>query len=240
MNNKLALVLVDGMAAYTEPALVQLFAAFKDGRLLRYPVNAAVPTLSYPNYATIISGEDPDLHGLKDNADRRRLKESHVMRGIVQQGGVVGTVAFSWWKDLVGEVGPGRFYEAEDTPDEWVFQQAEELVVQHNPDFLLIHPMGVDWAGHCFGGSSPNYLLAVGAMDALINKFWLWWREHTGGMLMVGADHGMGQGHMHDGNGPLERQIVYYLDVNGRSAPQAPTNQRDIRRVIETLMGLGD
>ncbi len=119
-----------------------------------------------------------------------------------------------------------------------MFEQAKELTRLYHPDFLLIHPMGVDWAGHFYGGVSEEYFAAVTRMDSLLEEFRIWWKRTTDGAFLVGADHGMGLGHHHDGGTKQEREVSYYLDPAGKDFGQPICRQHQVRRLIETLLGV--
>lgn len=233
----LAFVLVDGLAAYAKSALPHLSQAVLEGRLKQFMVEASVPTLSYPNYATIISGLDPKEHKLIDNEHRRRLTSDHFFKRLHRAGLTSAVVGFHWWKDLLGEDLPAsRLYETEDTPDHWVFEQAEAIATGLHPNFLLVHPMGVDWAGHVYGGQSPEYLAAAARIDREIRDFWQWWQLTMNGLLVVGADHGMGLGHHHDGNSLREQQVLYFVDPGIRSNVELK-HQSQVQNLLSILMG---
>lgn len=231
-----AFILVDGLGAYAGSALAKLNREVDQGNMVRYLVTAAVPTLSYPNYATIISGMDPHDHGLVDNIRRRPLEKPHLFHRLIQAGRAVGLVGYYWWENLAPQaLGVHRLYQAEDTEDAWVFEQAKSLASGYHPDFLVIHPMGVDWAGHCYGGDSKEYLSAAAKMDELVADFRAWWKEHRQGSIIVGADHGMGSGRHHDGASEREQMVWYYLDRDCAGGP--PIHRQDqVRKLLEDLM----
>lgn len=232
-----AFVLVDGLAAYAQPALPLLSQQVKEGRLKQFLVEAAIPTLSYPNYATIISGLDPEMHQFTDNDHRRQLASDHFFKKQHRAGRTSAVVGFHWWRDLLGEDLPAStLYEAEDTPDHWVFEHAKVMAATLHPDFLLVHPMGVDWAGHVYGGQSPEYLAAATRIDREIHDFWQWWHLTMNGLLVVGADHGMGPGHHHDGNSAGEQQVLYFVE-SGEHLDVELRHQSQVQNLFSVLMG---
>jgi predicted AlkP superfamily pyrophosphatase or phosphodiesterase len=231
--------LVDGLAAYAKLALPLLSQAVMEGRLKQFVVEASVPTISYPNYATIISGLDPKDHELIDNDHRRRLTSDHFFKRLHRDGMTSAVVGFHWWEDLLGgDLPPSKLYEGEDTPDHWVFEQAEVIATGLHPDFLLVHPMGVDWAGHVYGGQSSEYLAAATRIDREIHDFWKWWQLRMKGLLVIGADHGMGPGHHHDGNSLREQQVLYFVDSDGHPNVDL-RRQSQVQNLLSMLMGEG-
>ena len=238
--NPVAFVFVDGMGASAFPFLPTLRQAFEARLCLRFLISAALPTWSLPNYATVIVGQNPSEHGILSNFDRRPLVRGHLFDKINEEGGSVAVSGYYWWDILAGQsISHAKWYEREDTEDLWVFEQAWSMANNHHPDLLLIHPMGVDMAGHIHGGRSPEYAARVLEIDHHLNTFLTrWLTKFPTGSVLVGGDHGMGP-FGHGGSTPEEVEVYYYL-FGSREIFFEPSQQRHIRRMLEQLLGISE
>lgn len=91
-----------------------------------------------------------------------------------------------------------------------MFEDAESLRLRHQPDFLLIHPMNIDDAGHRHGLSTPQYRNAARHADGLLSRWLPGWLA-AGYQVMVTADHGMNDDRSHGGILPEERQVPLFV-----------------------------
>ena len=199
----------------------------QDGRWVRS--RAALPSLSLPNYASLATGLEPSAHGVVANHPRPPLRHPTLFDTLRGAGRRVAVSAFRWWEELcpgpAGPRPPGRhpaqgeplgaafLYEAEDTPDATVYEHAAALAAQERPDLLLVHPMGVDWAGHLFGAGSAEHAAAVARTDELLDQLLDRWTAHGGGArpVIVTADHGMDTAGRHGGDVPAHVDIALAL-----------------------------
>lgn len=184
-----------------------------EGLCQRWPVSVAQPTLSRPNYATIITGVAPTTHGILANNNSTPLPPGHLFDQLQSRGFASSLIGYHWWRQLTGQAGSRwRYYHEDHTADQTIFAQTHDFLIDP-PDLLVVHPMGVDWAGHCFGAGSPQHLDAVRRMDALIADFRGQWMDHTHGQgsLVVGSDHGMGPDGFHGRSTPQELTVNYFV-----------------------------
>lgn len=238
-SGPLAFLLVDGLRSTAEAHLINIRDAMQSGNMQGWNVQAARPTLSYPNYATIISGEEPSVHGLLNNKVRDRIGREHMLQKIANAGKIVAVVGFDWWRCLIGD-GPWHLttYAAEDTPDSWVYHQARLVATKLQPDFLLVHSLGVDYAGHLRGADSVDYLESARTIDLLIYNFEKFWSSEFGGKILVGSDHGMRGDRGHGGDSAEETNIRYYFNGKIKTEDRPLRFQSDIRRFIERYLGV--
>jgi predicted AlkP superfamily pyrophosphatase or phosphodiesterase len=78
-----------------------------------------------------------------------------------------------------------------------------------NPNFLLVHPMGLDYTGHCFGSDSQQYRGRAIAIDSLLAQYLPLWLQ-AGYNLLITADHGMNSDGQHGGNSPELREVPLF------------------------------
>ena len=87
----------------------------------------------------------------------------------------------------------GRFYTEDDYPDLEVFRTAANLVRRFMPDYLLVHPMGMDYYGEKYGSDFREYRNHALQQDIWLEPFLNEWRT-LGYHILVTADHGMNWG----------------------------------------------
>ena len=95
---------------------------------------------------------------------------------------------------------------------------AEALRQQHQPELLLVHPMGPDDAGHRHGGESDAYRLCARRLDGVLAHAVPLW-QGAGYDVLLTSDHGMGRDRMHGGADPSEREVPFvWMPHTGRPA----------------------
>lgn len=222
-----AYILVDGLGADASAEMNVLQTDVRHGLCQQWPVSAAQPTLSRPNYATIITGVDPTTHGIMTNNNRTPLPSGHLFDHLQSHGFSSALIGYHWWQELTGRMGNRwRYYHQDHTADQAIFAHAQDFLIDP-PDLLVVHPMGVDWAGHRFGAGSSQHRTAVNRMDALIAEFRNQWIACTSGQgsLVVGSDHGMGADGFHGRSTPQELTINYFVYSSQLVEPIEHQNQ---------------
>lgn len=191
---------------------------------------AVMPTSSSPNWASMISGAGPDLHGVTSN----EWQPWKVTRppAAVGPGGIFPTIfgvlreqrpdavigVFHDWKDfgrLLETNAPNVLQHVKDAIE--TTETAIKYLRKAKPHFLFVHFDGVDHAGHGFGWTSPQYDHALALADSLIGAI----LDAIGEaglagrtLVLVTADHG-GKGTRHGGDSPEETEIPWILNGPG-------------------------
>lgn len=185
-----------------------------------------MPTLSSPNWASVINGAAPEQHGITSNGWlRHKVEFQPVCRG---EDGKFPTIfgvlraeypasriaVFHDWRgfsDLLEkhapdvmrhEAGPARTTKA-----------AIEYWKRNRPALMFVHLDNVDHAGHAHGWFSKEYYAAVEEADSYVGQLLdmvdsLSAREST--YVLVTSDHG-GTQHGHGKNSLAEIQIPWIL-----------------------------
>ncbi|MDX2270446.1 MAG: alkaline phosphatase family protein [Cyanobacteriota bacterium] len=260
-SRKVILVVCDGLRNDTAAEQMgYLEHLVEQQQARRSVVQAQLPTKSRPLYETLITGLPPAVHGITHNQVVRGSQQPHLF-GLAQKAGkTTAAVAFFWFSELYNHapfrpildrevddphlpIQHGRFYVSNDYPDPEVFVSAATLIARHQPDFLLVHPMGVDYWGHRFGSDSEPYRNQVLIQDEQLATYLPDWLEQ-GYVVLVTADHGMNPDRMHGGTLPLVRHVPLYLLGLSRqereSASLPPTiEQCQIAPTICQWLGLG-
>ena len=191
---------------------------------------AVMPTSSSPNWASMIMGAGPDLHGVTSN-DWQPWKFDRAPT-TVGSGGIFPTIfgtlreqrpeavigVFHDWKDfgrLLETNAPNVLKHVKDAIE--TADAAIKYLRQSKPHFLFIHFDGVDHAGHAFGWTSPHYDKALELTDSLIGAI-LETLDNAGltekTVVLVTADHG-GKGMRHGGPSNEELEIPWIIKGPG-------------------------
>ena len=191
---------------------------------------AVLPTVSSPNWASMIMGAGPEQHGVTSNEwETNKFEIDPIVRG---PGGMFPTIfgvireqkptayqaVFHDWD------GFGRLFERASVnqiehpegPTNTI-DRAILALKEHHPDFTFIHLDHVDHAGHTFGWKSPEYYAAVEVADRLIGQVVDALKQHGMGddtVLLITADHG-GKGTHHGGFTMEEIEIPWILTGPG-------------------------
>jgi predicted AlkP superfamily pyrophosphatase or phosphodiesterase len=97
----------------------------------------------------------------------------------------------------------------DDYPDAEVFAAAGMLVARFLPDYLLVHPMAMDYLGETYGADSAEYRNQAIVQDQIMAAFIPSCLE-VGYTVLVTADHGINNDKMHGGTRPDVRHVPLY------------------------------
>lgn len=224
MTHKAILVLLDGLNfEVASHALGHLYAYRNAGRAQLYKLECELPALSRPLYECILTGVAPIDSGVVHNDVVRLSNQRSVFHYARQAGLSTAAAAYHWVSELYNRapfdsardrhthdaslpIQHGLFYWADHYPDSHLFADAESLRIAHAPDFMLVHPMNIDDAGHRHGGNSPEYRNAARRADVLLADYLQRWLD-AGYQVLVTADHGMNADRSHNGLLAEEREV---------------------------------
>ncbi|HKB12525.1 MAG TPA: alkaline phosphatase [Vicinamibacterales bacterium] len=188
---------------------------------------AVIPTVSSPNWASMISGAGPEQHGVTSNdwqpnrhpidpvaTDRAGIFPT--MFGTLRHrmpDAAIGIV--HEWDGLARLVEPGAatFVQHEIDANRTA-TAAAAFIRDRQPLLTMVHFDLVDHAGHDAGWLTPDYVRAIEKADALVAALLAavdgaGLRAHT--MVIVSADHG-GVGKGHGGLTRAEIEIPWIVD----------------------------
>ena len=203
------------------------------GRATRYTVVAELPTMSRPLYETLHTGVPVSVHGVTNNLVVRRSIMSNVFEEAVRHGLTTGASAYGWFSELYNRapydriadrevddpalgIQHGRFYMEDNMPDREVFAAGASIVHKYQPDYVLIHPMGMDYLGETYGSDSPQYRNNAIFQDMALANLIPGWLER-GYTVLVTADHGINNDKLHGGTLPDVRHVpLYRIPPDGR------------------------
>jgi predicted AlkP superfamily pyrophosphatase or phosphodiesterase len=207
--------------------------------------SAILPTSSSPNWASMIMGSPPAVHGIESNRwDRKDIVKDTFCGG--DTGETVPTIfrvlreqypdkkiaCFHDWNDFGRLVEPGITSKIKDLKGpENTMHSAIKYIENEKPFFTFIHLDHVDHAGHRYGHGSKKYYQAVSKADELIGDMLSALQENglwESSFVLVTSDHG-GKGRGHGGDSPEEVTIPWIL-----FGPGIPVNL-EIKSHISTI-----
>ncbi len=229
---KVILVLSDGLRYDTAADGMGYLGHLVEAKLASlYKVTGELPSLSRPMYETIHTGLPVSEHGIVSNQVVRGSTKPNIFQCAHAAGKTTAAAAYHWISELYNRapydpiedrevddealpIQHGRFYTQDDYPDVELFATAGMLVRRFNPDYLLVHPMGMDNAGETFGSDSSQYRSHAIQQDKWLATYLKEWLER-GYNILVSADHGINADGMHGGTTPGMREVPLYLIRTG-------------------------
>ena len=256
--NKVILVLSDGLRYDAAVAGMGYLAHLVEYRLASlYKVKGELPTMSRPMYETVHTGVPVHRHGVTSNRQVRLSNQPNIFQCVRQAGKTTAAAAYSWFAELYNRVPydpvndrevddeslniqHGRFYTQDEFPDIELFQTAAMLLRRFSPDYLLVHPMGMDDTGERYGGTSSEYRNHAIRQDVILANLIPEWLER-GRTILVTGDHGMNADRMHGGNTLELREVPLFVirpDLPGRGDTGEEVSHLQIAPTICRLLGI--
>jgi predicted AlkP superfamily pyrophosphatase or phosphodiesterase len=215
-----------------------------------------LPTVSSPNWASMIMGAGPEQHGVTSNdwqPDKFDITPVAVgasgrfptIFGVLREQRPKAHIAcIHDWE------GFGRLIEPRVTDllehvkgSEATARRAIEVIRENKPAFLFVHLDDVDHAGHKFGWKSREYFQAVEEVDGLIGKLVTALSEAgllKSTIVFMTADHG-GKGTSHGQPTMDELEIPWIVSGPGVASGheiKTAVNTYDLAPTIAWIFGL--
>ena len=255
MARKVILIILDGLAYQTGAdcmGFLQGLCQAGQGKL--YKMNCELPSLSRPLYECILTGVPPVQSGIFHNQITRNSSQESIFSLARAQDKITAAAAYNWISELYNEtpwdpyrdrftqdpdklIQYGLFYAEDHYPDSHLFFDAEFLRRQYNPDFLLVHPMNIDDAGHKGGIDSAIYRNTARQTDSSLSDILPFWLSQ-GYQILITADHGMNVDHSHGGTLPEEMAVPLWVFGASFSKQAALPQQTDLCGICCDLLGV--
>ena len=228
MKHNVILVLLDGLNyEVARHALGHLQAYCGAERAALYKLECELPSLSRPLYECILTGIRPIDSGVVHNQVVRLSNQRSIFHYARAAGLCTAAAAYHWVSELYNRapfeaardrhtddlelpIQHGHFYYADHYPDSHLLADAESLRRRHSPNFLLVHPMNIDDAGHKHGLDSAQYRNSARGADVLLADYLQGWLD-AGYQVLVTADHGMNNDRSHNGLLVEEREVPLFV-----------------------------
>jgi predicted AlkP superfamily pyrophosphatase or phosphodiesterase len=242
----------DGIRKAKTPVLNRMM---KEGAFTLH-ARGVMPTVSSPNWASMIMGAGPEQHGVTSNdweVGKAAIKPTAagpegyfptIFSVLKSQRTGAKIACFHDWD------GFGRLFERravdliEDSNGPFkAVEHALAYLKKEQPQFTFIHLDHVDDAGHSHGHGTPQYLSAVEEADRLIGLVLRGLDEAAiadRSVVLVTSDHG-GVGKGHGGSTMAEIEIPWILFGRGVAAGKelaTPVNTFDTAATVAYIFGL--
>jgi len=218
---------------------------------------AVMPTVSSPNWASIIDGATPSSHGIWSNKWQvRDIKDSvycggkkghifpTIFRVLREQKPKAKIMCFAGWWSFVRLVEPRVCTVKQRTLITGLTAlRAVTSIKLRKPDLLFIHLNDIDEAGHKYGHGTPQYYKTVDEADVVVGKIMKAVKNaglENSTAIMIIADHG-GIGHGHGGSTPQEVNVPYIIAGPGIKKGyelKADPKNYDTTATIAYMLGL--
>ena len=256
--SKVILVLSDGLRFDTAAASMGFLGHLVEAKLASlYKVTGELPSLSRPMYETIHTGLPVSVHGIVSNLVVRGSTKPNIFLSAHAAGKTTAAAAYYWFSELYNRspydpiedrevdddslpIQHGRFYTQDEFPDVDLFATAGRLVRRFKPDYLLVHPMGMDHTGETYGANSSEYRNHAIRQDRWLSTYLTEWMER-GYKILVTGDHGINADGLHGGTTPDVREVPLYFispGLSGMGEPPAAVSQLQIAPTICKLLEL--
>lgn len=252
------LVLSDGLRNDTAAAYLGYLEHLVENRqATRYVVRAEMPTVSRVLYETIHTGAPPSEHGITANSIARLSRLPNLFSLARDHGLTTAATAYYWFSELYNRcpfdwvddrevddptlpIQHGRFYLDDDYPDRDLFSTGAALVRKFAPNYVLMHPSGMDNAGETYGSETTQYRRQAQRQNELLGRFVPEWlgRGYT---VFITADHGVNAEGFHGGALPDVRRVPLYVvtpDQVGEGDTGRTISQLQLAPTLCQLLGL--
>lgn len=198
-----------------------------------YKIVGELPSMSRPMYETIHTGVPSSEHGIVANSIVRLSNKPNIFQSIKNAGKVTAAAAYYWYSELYNRapydliedketdseslnIQHGRFYTEDEYPDVELMRSAAFLIRKFSPDYLLLHPMGMDYHGETFGSDTKEYRNHAIYQDAKLAPLIQEWKS-LGYTVFVTGDHGINKDGGHGGTTPEQREVPFFaIKPNGQ------------------------
>ncbi len=242
-------VVIDGCRAdrlveARTPCIDRLRAEGTDVRAM----TTVYPARTVTAFASMLTGAAPSAHGMRSNFVPSLGVKCPSVFDVLRDAGMTGRlVGIAHLIDAFGEedVRSVTAVMDNDAIDGALVAEAQRVLVEDDPELLVLQLLSVDQTGHARGSYNAEYLAKIEETDRTIEAF-LGWCEARGYLddatVIITADHGQGigiggHGHM----APSEARIPCILWGAGIRAGEVidiPVSIVDIAPTITTALGL--
>ena len=219
----------------------------------------AMPTISGPSWATLLTGKTQDVHQIIDNElHGHNLKDApDLMSQARSRNPKIETYVAAGWPPLVYPNGVGpiisdphskRFHMDGETlgyltVDKAVFEDAFHTISEHGPHINFVYFCEADESGHLYGTIEGPYFEAIARIDSYVDKLYECIKQRNinfgeNWLIIIVTDHGHRDEGGHGGDSPQECASFVIAHGVGTKHPQWPSsmNPEDlVHHMLSTL-----
>jgi Type I phosphodiesterase / nucleotide pyrophosphatase len=251
LTQRVVLVVVDGIRLDVSKNMGNLQRLARRG--VSSVVEAAVPSLSNPNRAVMVTGAWPEVNGVTNNATYQPPPVDSLFSLAREAELPVAAAGSAFWRRAFGMYLDGRLLELPKEPSQpasvpelvhWQEKTCSEIIqflTQYPTGLLVAGLTGADEAGHEFGGASHSYRdvarVVDGCLANLVAAF-----DNGETTFVVVSDHGHTDRRGRGGHGGTEEEVLRVPIVLAGKAivpgVQWQAEMVDVAPTIAALLGL--
>ncbi len=208
-------------------------------------MSTVYPARTVTCFSSMLTGASPEVHGMHSNFVPSLGVKCESLFDSLRAAGLNGKlVGIAHLVDAFGheDVHSVTAVMDNDEIDDALIARGKEVLMNENPDLLVLQLLSVDQTGHARGSYNAEYLHKIEETDAKIGEFLAWCEANgylDGATLMLTADHGQGigiggHGHMT----PPEIRIPCILAGESVAADVVRTEPRFITDFTPTIANL--
>lgn len=248
---------VDGLGANVlRSGMPPTFRSFQREGAFSLKARGVMPTLTFPNFASMLSGAGPEQHGVTSN--EWRPDHFDVAPSCQGAGGAFPTI-FGILRQQRPQAKLAMFFDGEGFPfivehgaadktgaaagPDATLAMALDYIGDARPTLVFLHLDLMDHAGHTEGFESPAYANALLHCDELLAALLKKLRDTgmlSSSIVLITSDHG-GVGKKHGGTSMTELEIPWIIRGPGVVAGkeiQSPLNTFDTASTIAYVFGV--
>lgn len=268
-KNKVEIVLLDGLRYdkfLEHPTFKEIISnrnIMKDAKY--YKITCSLPSMSLPNWLSIMTGSPPEIHGLLNNILAPETTYDSIFGRVISENGtfcgITGSTTFpalvkSQLSPLVGDGGVAPSFGPHGSNTNAYYADLERMKITRQAltgsiefDLFLTHFSDIDIQGHAYGvtekyNKDNTYYKACTAKGKLVKEILDIVDENT--VVIIISDHGQvdagGHGGTHQQNMDVPL-MIYKKNSNFGSYngidyfPQSSWNNLDIAATVTGLLG---
>jgi hypothetical protein len=239
LTDRLVLVIVDGLTIDASRRMSALNTLRQYGSDLVLTVPQ--PSLSYPNWTTILSGCSQRFSGVTTNGYDRRVPVETLIDSALHDGRKVVVVGPRELDTLFGaDRAQGTFlrpYAQGQYLSGELIQHTIALTQQVKPSLVVLHLPDVDEAGHRSGAGSQDYTNTVARVDGDLSVLFAYLQDaHT--TFVIVADHGHIATGGHGGWEPEVTEVPGVFGGEGVGLGSGTGRLEDVAPTAASLLGI--
>ena len=239
LANRVVLVIVDGLRLDTSRRMhsVQALRAYGNSLVLTAPQ----PSLSHPNWTTILSGAPQPISGVTTNWYEGRVRVQTLLDSAIASGLPTVVVGPKSMQALYGAERAKASYLRDWKHGKYLSGElvthAIALIRESDARFVVLHLPDIDEAGHASGGASEAYAQAASSVDNDVARLVAAFPDAKT-TFVITTDHG----HIDTGgHGGWEGEVVRVPAVftgAGVQLGEGTGRLEDIAPTVATLLGI--
>jgi hypothetical protein len=234
------LVIVDGLREDVSRTSMPTLATLR-GYGSDVSLTAPQPSLSFPNWTTILTGASPVISGVTTNNYFQRVIPPSLVDTVRGAGKRVVVVAPAEFGRLYGVGAESGVLLYQQAPERYLsttlVDDTLRLSREATANLIVVHLPDVDNAGHAYGGASPQYRETASKVDAEIQRLvQALQSDHT--TFVIVADHGHTDSGGHGGWEPSVVQVPGVFAGAGIRLGQSAGGLEQVAPTISVLLGL--